>query len=187
MDVRPVDHRTHEGELVRQQGDVAEAAHLGGLAGRLQTHPHAEMGDLRADPVEVLTNARHQVVRRLVAHGPEVSHDHPGIQLGAELDRVLDGGPALFGVLLVPDRQDREVGGVGGEPDAPLVRLGGEFGAAPLLPGELLDECQLERVVSTLEEPVEKLFVGHPVGWQPRVAVPDHPARLGGIIERPAP
>lgn len=95
-------------------GNVAQAADLGCLTGRLQADSDTGEADLRTDPIEVLVDARHDLLGRLVSHRSEVSDDDSYVQFGSEFDGVLDGRPALLCFGLILHRQHGKVRGVGG-------------------------------------------------------------------------
>ena len=184
VQVRPIHHRTDERKLRGQQGDVAQAAQLVGFARRLQTQPHPQMGDFAAHPVQMLPNAGEDAVGGFVPQRPQMGHHQPGVQLRPQFYGVLHGGAAPLGPLLVGDGERGEVGGVGGEANAPFGGGDGERGAAFFLPREAFGKRQLKGLMAPFRQPVQKLPVVNPGGRHPRIAVTYHPPQLIGTAVR---
>ena len=173
MDVRPVHDGPDKGVLAGEHGDVTQGAEGSIVPPGLQTETNTEFLDLGSHVLQPGTDPVHQLGGRPLMGVAEVGADHRGTERPSQLHRVLEGGEALFCLVLLLDGEHGEVGSVHREPDVPLRRQFPETGAPPLLPWEPGDKGKLQRPVPPRHQVVEKRLVVGPLRRDPRNAEPD--------------
>ena len=130
VDVSPVDHGTHERELGGQHRDVAQTPHVRRPSGGLQPEGRTEAVHLRTEPIEASAYAVDEHAGLLTSAGTQMGHHGAGVQLGAQLDGVLEGAQAPPGAIIVRHRENREIWSVDGQADTPIGGFPPETGAA---------------------------------------------------------
>ncbi len=161
------------GKLAGEDGDVAQRAKRSIVPAGLEAKTNAESLDLWGHVLQPGADPVHQLIGRPLVGVAEVGADHRSTKRPPQLHGVLEGSEALFGLVLLLNGENGEIGGMDREPDVPLRSQFAETGAPLLLPGEAGDEGKLQCPVTPRRHIVEKRLVIGPLGRDPRNAKPD--------------
>ena len=173
VDVCPVHDGPDKGKLTGEDGDVAQRAKRSIVPSCLEAKTNPESLDLWGHVLQAGADPIHQLIGRPLVGVAEVGTDHRSTKRPPQLHGVLEGSKALFGLVLLLDGENGEIGGMDREPDVPLRGQFSETGASLLLPGEAGDEGKLQCPVAPRRHIVEKRLVIGPLGRDPRNAKPD--------------
>jgi hypothetical protein len=117
------------------------------------------MADLGCDDIESVGCQGVQLLGSAIPHVSGVGNDGVRPQRSTQLHRVLECRQRLLALVRVLNRQHREVRRVDRQCDAACGGHLPELRTPPLLPGEPVDERQLERFVPPCDERIEELLV----------------------------